>query len=228
MARGKAKNPGAPLSDLLSEDDAYFGPGNWTERQRLFVRAYMRHRNSARAVREAGYVCQPENAGKIGWKLLNDPAFKHVQEAVSERERVIKERLAMDEARVLEELRKVATFSLADVLDIQEDGTARLNLEHADVDQLAALSEVQIEKHEIGGGDDDGPVVIKTTIKIKAHSKLDALEKLGKNLKLFTDKIEHSGSIDIGDRLQAARRRARMRNMSDDMSDKTDGENPGE
>ncbi|MBA1159370.1 terminase small subunit [Microvirga mediterraneensis] len=222
MARGKGKNPGSPLVDLLAEDEEFFGPGNWTDRQRLFVRAYMRHRNSSRAVREAGFGCHPENAGKVGWKLLNDPAFKHVQDAIAEREAAIKQRLAMDEARVLEELRKVATFSLADVFDIQEDGTARLNLAHADADQLAALSEVQIEQHEIRGEEGEN-VTLKTTIKIKAHSKLDALEKLGKNLKLFTDKMELNGSLDIGSALQAARRRARLRNTSADMSDETDG-----
>jgi hypothetical protein len=48
------------------------------------------------------------------------------------------------------------------------------------------------------------------TIKIKAHSKLEALEKLGKNLRLFTDKLEVSGGLDIGAQLSAARRRARM------------------
>jgi hypothetical protein len=49
------------------------------------------------------------------------------------------------------------------------------------------------------------------TIKIKTHSKLDALEKLGKNLRLFTDKMEVSGGLDIATQLSAARRRARLR-----------------
>lgn len=42
---------------------------------------------------------------------------------------------------------------------------------------------------------------------------------------LLIDKTEVSGSLDIASGLQAARRRARMRNMSSDMSDETDGEN---
>ncbi len=50
-----------------------------------------------------------------------------------------------------------------------------------------------------------------STIKIKAHSKLDALEKLGKNLRLFTDKVEVSGGLDIASQLSAARRRARLK-----------------
>lgn len=40
---------------------------------------------------------------------------------------------------------------------------------------------------------------------------------------LLIDKTEVSGSLDIGSTLQAARRRARMRNTSEDMSDGIDG-----
>jgi hypothetical protein len=58
--------------------------------------------------------------------------------------------------------------------------------------------------------DDGEPDVTVRTIKIKAHSKLDALEKLGQNLRLFTDKLEVSGGLDIASQLTAARRRARM------------------
>jgi hypothetical protein len=43
-----------------------------------------------------------------------------------------------------------------------------------------------------------------------AGSKLGALEKFGKNLRLFTDKLKVSGEPDIASQLSAARRRARM------------------
>jgi hypothetical protein len=54
------------------------------------------------------------------------------------------------------------------------------------------------------------PDEVLRTIKIKAHSKLDALEKLRKNLHLFTEKVEVSGGLDIALQLTAARRRARL------------------
>lgn len=98
---------------------------------------------------------------------------------------------------------------LADVVVIQEDGTARLDLTEADAAHLAALSEIQIEERTIKGRDGE-PDTTARTIKIKAHSKLDALEKLGKNLKLFTDKLEMSSELDIGAQLSAVRRRARL------------------
>jgi hypothetical protein len=61
------------------------------------------------------------------------------------------------------------------------------------------------------------------TIKIKAHSKLDALEKLGKNLRLFTDKVEVSGGLDIASQLSAARRRARISSDTADRNEEPEG-----
>jgi phage terminase small subunit len=207
MARGKAKNPGAPLAGPLPEDD--LGPGKWNDRHRRFVHCYLRHRNGARAVREAGFSCQPENADRIAWKLLNDPRLSHIREAIDRREAQIQTRLKVEAERVLTELSKVAFFNLGDVVVIQDDGTARLDLTEADAAHLAALSEVQIEERTIKGRDGE-PDTVARTIKIKAHSKLDALEKLGKNLRLFADRVEVSGGLDIASQLTAARRRARI------------------
>jgi phage terminase small subunit len=207
MARGKAKNPGSSIAGLLPEDD--LGPGNWTDRQRRFVYRYLQHRNGARAIREAGYTCKPENADRVAWILLNETRFTHVREAVDQREAELQARLKVGAEQVLEELSKVAFFSLADVVVIQEDGTARLDLTEADAAHLAALSEVQIEERTIKGREGEPDTTVRT-IKVKAHSKLDALEKLGKNLKLFTDKLEMSGGLDIASQLSAARRRAKL------------------
>jgi hypothetical protein len=130
---------------------------------------------------------------------------------LGDRERLgadLQARLKIEAEQVLDELRKVAVFRLADVLVIQDDGTARLDLTEADAAHLAALSEIQIEERTIKGKDGAADEV-QRTIKIKAHSKLDALGKLGKNLRLFTDKLEMSGGLDIAFQLTAARRRAR-------------------
>jgi phage terminase small subunit len=194
MARGKGKNPGSSVAGLLPEED--LGPGNWSDKQRRFVWRYLQHRNGARAVREAGYTCKPENADRIAWELRNDPRYVHVREAIDRREAEIQARLKIGTEDVLEELRKVAFFNLADVLVIQDDGTACLDLSEADAAHLAALAEVNIEERTIKGRDGE-PDTTARTIKIKAHSKLDALEKLGKHLKLFVDRVEMSGSLDI-------------------------------
>src|SRR5688500_8504373 len=151
MARGKAKNPGSSVAGLLPADD--LGPGNWSDRQRRFVYRYLQHHNGARAVREAGYTCKPENADRIAWELRNEPRFAHVRESIDRREAELQARLKVGAEQVLQELRKVAFFSLGDVVVIQEDGTARLDLSEADAAHLAALSEIQIEERTIKGRD---------------------------------------------------------------------------
>jgi hypothetical protein len=139
---------------------------------------------------------------------LNETRFGYVREAIDRREAELQARLTISAEQVLEELSKVAFFSLADVVVIQEDGTAGLDLTEADAAHLAALAEIQIEERIIKGRDGE-PDTAARTIKVRTHSKLDALEKLGKNLKLFTDKLEMSGGLDIATQLSAARRRAR-------------------
>jgi hypothetical protein len=50
-------------------------------------------------------------------------------------------------------------------------------------------------------------------VKIKAHSKPEALKKLGRNLRIFTDKLEVSGGLGMASQLSPARcqrRRARI------------------
>jgi hypothetical protein len=132
-----------------------------------------------------------------------------VREAIDRREAELQARLKVGAEQVLEELSKVAFFSLGDVVVIQDDGTARLNLSEADAAHLAALAEIQIEERIIKGRDGE-PDTTARTIKVKAHSKLDALEKLGKNLRLFADRVEVSGGLDIATQLATARRRARL------------------
>ena len=114
--------------------------------------------------------------------LRNDPRFAHVREAIDRREAEIQSRLKIGAEQVLEELSKVAFFSLGDVVVIHDDGTASLDLTEADAAHLAALSEIQIEERTIKGPAMASRTRLPRTLKSRANSKLDALEKLGKNL----------------------------------------------
>src|SRR5215217_3688624 len=130
MARRNRKTQDQPAAGLPPEEDL-LGPGNWTPRQARFVSRYLQHSNGARAVREAGFSCKPENADRVAWMLRNDPRFAHVREAIDRREAEIQARLKIGAEQVLEELSKVAFFSLGDVVVIQDDGTASLDLTEA-------------------------------------------------------------------------------------------------
>ena len=49
-----------------------------------------------------------------------------------------------------------------------------------------------------------------SSLKLKTHDKVKALELLGKHMGMFVDKVEHSGSIGgLAERMAAARTRAK-------------------
>ncbi len=84
-------------------------------------------------------------------------------------------RLKIEAEQVLDELRKVAVFNLADVLVIQDNGTARLDLTEADAAHLAALSEVQIEERIIKGKDGAPDEVLRTVAYLGSSTDSNAL-----------------------------------------------------
>ena len=107
---------------------------------------------------------------------------KRVQELVDKRA----ERTQIKSDKVLEEIAKVAFSNIADYIEIQEDGTAMVDLSRLTGDQAAALSSVTVDETREG-----------RRIKISMCDKLKALDQLGRHLKLFTDRIEHDGDVNL-------------------------------
>jgi len=98
---------------------------------------------------------------------------------------------------VVKELKKIAFADMKDFLEYKtdlsvvgyEDGEAvtdyRTVIQLKESDQIDGnlISEVSMSK--------DG------TLKFKLHDKMAALDKLGRHLSMFTDKVEHSGKIEM-------------------------------
>ncbi len=93
--------------------------------------------------------------------------------------------------RVLEEIARIAFSNLADYVDWSHGAISIKSSSGLNSAQTAAVSEI-VETNTATGG----------TIKIKLHSKMTALELLGKHLKLFTDRQETTKGSD-GDIFQA-------------------------
>lgn len=72
--------------------------------------------------------------------------------------------------RLVQEYQAIAFSNLKDYFDIDGAGQPDLRLEHATREQWSALSEVVVEYHTNG--------MVRST-KVKLHSKMDALSKLG-------------------------------------------------
>ena len=149
-----------------------------TDKQRLFVAEYLCDFNAAAAARRAGYSAR--TADRIGYENLRKPeVHAAIDEAVKERLRA----LGVTSYRVLEE---ISRLGFSDMRDYVEWGPREVRLkDHSELSENAAraVSEVSQTVTDAGG-----------TIRFKLYDKKGALELLGKHLKLFTEKREHSGS----------------------------------
>ncbi len=101
-------------------------------------------------------------------------------------------KVEITQARIMEELGKIAFANMADFMQIGEDGEPFLDFTGMDRDQAAAISELVVEDYYEGRGEDAKEV---KRVRYKLSDKQGALEKLAKILGMFTTKIVHSGTV---------------------------------
>lgn len=139
-------------------------------RKALFVRFYLIHGNAKDAAISAGY--SPRSAGVAGSKLLKDPTVIKLMAEAKERKAVS---LEITAERILAEMAKIAFSNIGDFYDLTQ-GVPVMNTANASPEAIAALSEIAVGK---------------TGIKLKMHSKVDALKQLGAQFGLFKEAITH-------------------------------------
>lgn len=162
-----------PSRDLLQAANTFneYRHGGLTTKQRLFVDEYLRNGlDATKAAVAAGLAAwSPDmaEARRVGRRLLRKD---YVVKAIDLAFAYHSESLKIELPRVVEEIRRVAFATLADHFEVDDFGKPLVKMaDTSNVDAWAALSEVSIQPSEWG-----------TKIKIKQHSKLDALEKLMK------------------------------------------------
>lgn len=158
------------------------------EKQKRFCEEYMIDMNATQAAIRAGY--SQKTSYSIGQRLLKKV---EAQEYITELKQKQIERVEITADRVLTEIAKIAFAQATDYVEFTAFGT---KLKEWD----------DLDKTPIAGGKDvfdkDGAYC---GTEVKFHSKEKALEMLGRHLKLFTDKVEHSGEVTLNtimDRLQ--------------------------
>ena len=150
-----------------------------TTKQRLFVAEYLTDFNATAAYRRAGYTARGNSAEVNASRLLrNAKVAAAIDEAIEERLKA----LGVTSYRVLEELSRLAFSDVRTYVVWGPDGV-RLK-ESADLTDEAAAAVAEVSQT---------PSQYGNSIKFKLHDKKGSLELLGKHLKLFTDKHEHSG-----------------------------------
>ncbi len=152
-----------------------------TPKQQLFVREYLVDLNATQAAIRAGY--SERTAMQQGSRLLMDVEIAAAVQAGMDKRAG---KLEITAERVLQEIARLAFFDPSKLYD--EQGRPR-PVHELDEDTRRAIAGVEIE--EVGGG--DSPLV--RTRKVKLADKGANLERLGKHLKLFTDRVEISGAV---------------------------------
>jgi len=171
-----------------------------TAKQRAFVEAYLRNgRNAAEAYRAAyNTKAGAKTVADEASRLLQHPGIAPVVAAADKRaaeatERVI-DRYAVSKERVVAELARIGFANMQDYMRAGPDGDPYLDFSKLTPDQAAALAEVTVEDFKEGRGKDARDV---RRVKFKLHDKRAALVDLGRTLGIFSDNVNHSGSIGI-------------------------------
>ena len=157
-----------------------------TPRQKLFALEYLQDLNSTRAAICSGY--SKKTAEAAGSRLLrNVKVAAEIQRAMDRRAK----RLELSGDKVLQEIALLGFANMGDYIQVQKDGSFFIDFSKLTREQKAAIQEATVEEFTDGKGDDARPV---RRTKFKLADKGQNLERLGKHLKLFTEKHEHDFS----------------------------------
>ena len=158
-----------------------------TTKQQVFVAEYLVDLNATRAAIAAGY--SDKNADSMGSQLLSNPK---VSEEIAKKTGKRMGKLEITADRVLEETARLAFYDPRKFFE--SDGSLK---RVTDLDDDTAMAMSGLEVTELFEGTGDQKHAYGLLKKVKLSSKINALELLGKHLKLFSDNVEHSGTVGL-------------------------------
>jgi phage terminase small subunit len=158
-------------------------------------------RNKSAAYLKQHPDIKPESAWSCAARMFGGDRVSAYLDA---RRRQIAERLEVTPERVLGELAKLAFANAKDYFKWGPGGVRLRDHDELDAELAAAVAEVSETTTQHGG-----------SVRLKLHDKKGALELLGRNLELFTDRTKHDAGdnwADILNYVQDFNERARSRN----------------
>jgi phage terminase small subunit len=161
-----------------SEPPLFAGVGASAVRRARFVAEYLRCNDATQAYIRAGY----KSSGKVtanASRLRLDP---EICAAIDAGRRRLAQRAEISARRVRDEYACIAFASIAHYLDIQDDGSERIDLQHVLPEHWAALREIVVEQHIERS---DGRPPLLRFARLKLASKQHALDALARHLQLF-------------------------------------------
>ena len=169
-----------------------------TPKEQIFVREFLKHGNGTRAAVAAGYSAA--TASVTASKMLRKAK---VSEELANLRKKLLEKLEITAERVLQGIAELAFF---DIRKFFTPAGALVPIRELDDQTARALKGRDVEKlfKHFGKGQAEET---GTITKIRVADRLEALEMLGRHLKLFTDKLEVTGAQDIVKKIQEGRAR---------------------
>lgn len=153
--------------------------------QQKFVDEYLLDPTTAKgAAIRAGYEIS-NSAGQAS-RLMSMPK---VRAAIEEGQKALAAKMGITQGRILQELALLAFANIKDVFIQNPDGTTTIDFKALPRDVAAALGEISVTQK---GGKNPTQVA-----KAVLQGKQFALEKLGKHLGMFHDKVEHTGVLTL-------------------------------
>lgn len=176
-----------------------------TPKQDAFVREYLIDLNATQAAIRAGY--SENTAYSIGNENLSKPeiaaAIKIAMDERAARTEITADKVMAELAKIgFSDIRKaVRWYSQTNVaaIDSDEDMEALANegsLRFAVANQVELVSSVDIDDDTAAAISEIGQSS-RGDLKIKFHDKRGALVDMGRHLGMFTDKLEHSGGVNV-------------------------------
>ncbi len=148
-------------------------------RHERFAQHFATGKTLEAAYEAAGYRPNKSHAYKLRWKPQVAERIEEIQIKAAEKAGVTVERIVF-------ELAKIAFANAGDYFVWGPNGVTINPSEDLTEDQRSVIAEVSETRSETGG-----------SIKLKLSDKQSALEKLGRHLGMFKEKVELSGQIDL-------------------------------
>lgn len=155
-------------------------------KEKRFVEEYLIDLDPKRAAIEAGYS-QSTAASKAYQWVSNGKVKPHVYEAIQAALKARAERTEITQDRVLQELAKVG---FSDLRNVFTGMGGIIEPKDWDDETAGAISSVEVVRRQSGEYDEDGNPIPEHVHKIKVWDKVSALEKMGKHLGMFVDRVE--------------------------------------
>lgn len=152
-------------------------------KQLRFVQEYLLDLNATQAAIRAGYSAK--TADVTGPRLLGNAGVRAAVDAALAKRA---ERLEVKQDTILRELLRIGLVDIRKAFDA--DGNL-LPIHQLPEDVARALSGVEVD--ELFDGQGEHRKSIGVTRKVKFWDKPKALELLGKHVRLFADRVEHTG-----------------------------------